>query len=172
MENLSATPLRAPKRGGRSITIMVVADVLNLEQDDLGLARLVVNDFVSRDEFGYDKYGQNLEARDGRPTVWDLYQELLDACQYAKKLIIEEDVPSGMEHIYYSLMALVRDTRKAIHNAYEREDAMDWGKKNDSGKEGHTQFDSEEWTRVPERDCEELRPGAVSGSSELFMDTD
>ena len=172
MENLAATPLRAPKRGGRSITIMVVADVLNMEQEDLELAKYIVNDFVSRDEMGFNKYGQNLETNDGRPTVWDLYQELLDACQYAKKLIIEQDVPSGMDHVYYSLMTLVRDTRKAIHNAYEREDAMEWGKKDDGKKERYDRPAAEKWTHAPERDREELRPGAVSGSSELSMDTD
>ncbi len=140
-ENLSATPLRAPGRGGRSVTILVVADVLNNEKEDMELARIIVNDFVARDLYGFEKYGQNLETNDGRPTVWDIYQELLDACQYSKKLIEEGDLLYGMENVYPTLMALTRITRKAI---LKSEEAINWSKPNDSDKKGNVRLVSEE----------------------------
>lgn len=114
MTDLTATPLRAPGRGGRSITILVAADVINGFADDPQITRVLVNDFVARDKYGYDKYGQNLECHDGRPTVWDLYQELLDGCQYNRKGIEEDSLPPGMEEVYPALLELTRITRKAI----------------------------------------------------------
>jgi len=136
MEDLVATPLRAPGRGGRSITILVAADVLNGEEEDMELARILVNDFVQRDAYGYDKYGQNLETNDGRPTIFDLYQELLDGCQYARKMIEEGKLLAGMENVYPTLMALTRITRKAILAVTESEEALIWEKPDDSDKLG------------------------------------
>jgi len=114
MSDMAATPLRAPGRGGRSITILVVSDVVNRFVDDPAIARVLVNDFVARDKYGYDKYDQNLETHDGRPTVWDLYQELLDGCQYNRKGIEEDSLPPGMEGVYPALLELTRITRRAI----------------------------------------------------------
>lgn len=80
----------APVRGGRSCTILVVNDVLNLSQSQSAID--VVHDLVARDEMGYKKYGQNLETNDGRDTAMDAYQELLDAAQYQRKLMEEVNV--------------------------------------------------------------------------------
>ena len=148
MSDLAATPLRAPGRGGRSVTILVAADVVNRFKDDPEMSRILVNDFVARDKYGYDKYGQNLETHDGRPTIWDLYQELLDGCQYNRKLIEEDAVPPGMDGVYWSLLELTLITRKAI---IEME-----GKKNetknfgDAGRDG-TDDPKEYSQRVPKR---------------------
>ncbi|MHC4302614.1 MAG: hypothetical protein ACYS7Y_35590, partial [Planctomycetota bacterium] len=107
MEDLTATPLRAPKRGGRSVTILVARDLLNLlVEDDPSMAHQLVEDISKRDEYGYDKYGQNLETHDGRPTIWDLYQELLDGDQYARKLIEEGNMPQEMACVYPTLLEL------------------------------------------------------------------
>jgi hypothetical protein len=135
MSDLTATPLRAPGRGGRSVTILVASDVLNRFDDDPAIARVLVNDFVARDEYGYDKYGQNLETHDGRPTVWDLYQELLDACQYSRKQLEEGSLLAGMESVYPTLLELTRITRIAIINAEGEKSAMEWEKP--SEKENH-----------------------------------
>jgi hypothetical protein len=129
MEDLTATPLRAPKRGGRSVTILVARDLLNLlVEDDPSMAHQLVEDISKRDEYGYDKYGQNLETHDGRPTIWDLYQELLDGDQYARKLIEEGNMPQEMACVYPTLLELTRIVRTAINNMEGREDAFDWSK--------------------------------------------
>jgi hypothetical protein len=129
MEDLTATPLRAPKRGGRSVTILVARDLLNLlVEDDPSMAHQLVEDISKRDEYGYDKYGQNLETHDGRPTIWDLYQELLDGDQYARKLIEEGNMPQEMACVYPTLLELTRIVRTAINNMEGREDALDWSK--------------------------------------------
>jgi hypothetical protein len=130
MENLIATPLRAPGRGGRSVTILVARDLLNMNiEDDPHMARQLVEDIIKRDEYGYAKYGQNLETHDGRPTIMDVYQELLDGVQYMRKLIEEGNLPGGeMAHVYPSLLELVRIVRSAINNLEGMEDALDWQK--------------------------------------------
>lgn len=139
MEDLTAVPLRAPNRGGRSVTVLVVADIMNSEEEDLELARVIANDFVKRDEYGYEKYGQNLETHDGRPTIWDLYQELLDACQYQRKLIEEGEMPVEMAPVYPTLLYLTRMTRKAIINKEGEAEALTWRKADEETEECDTE---------------------------------
>jgi len=139
--NLSATPLRAPGRGGRAVTTLVIGDVVNrFTDDEPSHTRQLVRDFIARDEYGYDKYGQNLEADDGRPTVWDLYQELLDGCQYARKQIEEKKLLPGMETVYPTLLEITLITRRAITNSMAEEDALDWGKPNEGKSLGDTEL--------------------------------
>lgn len=128
MEDLSAVPLRAPTRGGRSVTILVANDILGAFEDSPELAKTVVNDIVQRDEYGYKKYGQNLETHDGRPTIWDLYQELLDGVQYMRKLIEEGEMPTSMANVYPTLLELTKITRRAIINQDGAEEATNWSK--------------------------------------------
>jgi hypothetical protein len=129
MKDLTAVPLRAPKRGGRSVTILVARDLLNaFIEEDPNIAHQLVEDISKRDEFGYKKYGQNLETHDGRPTIWDLYQELLDGVQYARKQLEEGRMPEEMACVYPTLIELVRITRTAINNWEGFEDALDWKK--------------------------------------------
>lgn len=52
---------------------------------------LVMADIRERDAMGTRKYGQRLTPGDGRRTLVDLYQELLDAVVYARKLLAEEE---------------------------------------------------------------------------------
>jgi hypothetical protein len=52
---------------------------------------LVIEDMKARDEFGRQKYGGPLQPFDGRDNLADVYQELLDACVYMRKLIFERD---------------------------------------------------------------------------------
>lgn len=129
MKDLAAVPLRAPKRGGRSVTILVARDILNLLiEDDPTMAHRLVEDISKRDDYGYEKYNQNLEAHDGRPTIWDLYQELLDGVQYTRKLIEEGGLPGEMACVYPTLLELTRIVRTAINNMEGYEDALDWEK--------------------------------------------
>ncbi len=53
------------------------------------IADLVVKDLMARKAFGTKKYGEPLKAHNGRSALQDLYEELLDACQYIRQLIEE-----------------------------------------------------------------------------------
>jgi hypothetical protein len=52
---------------------------------------LVLDDMESRDREGRRKYGVPLQPHNGRDTLIDLYQELLDAVVYTRTLIYERD---------------------------------------------------------------------------------
>lgn len=66
-------PQPAPQPGRESVTRAVMADLLAREQQ------------------GIAKYGTTLQTYNGRDALVDLYQELLDACQYVKQLLRERD---------------------------------------------------------------------------------
>lgn len=52
---------------------------------------LVLEDIRVRDDFGAKKYGTRLQPHNGRDTLLDLYQEMLDAVVYLRQLIYERD---------------------------------------------------------------------------------
>lgn len=52
---------------------------------------LVIEDIKQRKKDGIKKYGTVLQPFNGRNSAIDLYQELIDAVQYCKQLIIERD---------------------------------------------------------------------------------
>jgi hypothetical protein len=52
---------------------------------------LVLADMQARDGEGRRKYGVPLQPHNGRDTLVDLYQELLDAAVYTRTLIYERD---------------------------------------------------------------------------------
>lgn len=90
-----ATDNPDPKRGGRSCTIVAVGHVLDWSiKSSRPVVMGLIRDLIARDAMGFERYGQNLETRDGRDTLADLYQEVLDALQYATKLKLEE--PGGL----------------------------------------------------------------------------
>ena len=154
MENLSATPLQPSQRGGRSITILVVADVLN-KYDDIELSKVIINDFVLRDAFGFEKHGQNLETHDGRPTKWDLYQELLDACQYARKDIEEGGTVGRL--VYEGLLRLTRVARKSILEGL--------GDSNDSNERTYVRISQQECGDDAQGNCQFVPHGGLRRSS-------
>ena len=49
----------------------------------------VIKDMNARNEFGKNKYGVALKPFNGRDSLLDIYEELLDAVVYIKNLIIE-----------------------------------------------------------------------------------
>ena len=56
----------------------------------------VLEDLRQRVEVkGMETYGRPLTTADGRDTLQDLYEELLDACVYIKKFIMERERFSG-----------------------------------------------------------------------------
>ena len=51
----------------------------------------VIDDLRERERVGFKKYGKELLPHDGRDSMQDLYEELLDAAQYIKKAMEERD---------------------------------------------------------------------------------
>lgn len=56
------------------------------------IADLVCVDIRRRKELGLSKYGTPLQARNGRDARMDLYEELLDAVQYLRQWIEEDNL--------------------------------------------------------------------------------
>ena len=52
---------------------------------------LVCDDMQARKTIGIQRYGRALQANNGRDGLRDHYEELLDACAYARQLIYERD---------------------------------------------------------------------------------
>jgi hypothetical protein len=52
---------------------------------------LVIQDMKQRDEFGAKKYNTHLQPNNGRDTLLDVYEELLDAVVYIRTLLFERD---------------------------------------------------------------------------------
>jgi hypothetical protein len=57
------------------------------------IADLVSNDIQERKRIGTERYGTPLQPFNGRNGLVDLYQELLDATQYIRQVIEEDDKP-------------------------------------------------------------------------------
>lgn len=60
-----------------------------MPNDNPSIHDLVIQDIADRKLFGFNKYGTYLQAGNGRKSLNDMYQELLDACCYCR-LLIEE----------------------------------------------------------------------------------
>lgn len=74
-QNSSHTDSTQPKpsAGGQSVT------------------EAVIQDFQTRRKYGIKKYGQELLTVDGRDTLIEIYQELMDAVVYTKKALMERE---------------------------------------------------------------------------------
>jgi hypothetical protein len=61
------------------------------EVDGPSMHDKLVEDILARKEFGLRKYGQPLRANNGRDTLRDAYEEVLDLAVYLRTLIAERD---------------------------------------------------------------------------------
>lgn len=59
--------------------------------DGQDIQSMVIADITARREVGIQRYGTALQANNGRDAMRDLYDELLDACCYAKQALVERD---------------------------------------------------------------------------------
>lgn len=50
---------------------------------------MVIEDIEARKAVGLERYGTLLQANNGRDSLQDLYEELLDAATYVRQLIEE-----------------------------------------------------------------------------------
>lgn len=57
----------------------------------LSIFEMIQADLEARNQKGLETYGKTLYAHDGRDSLWDLYEELLDAVVYCRKIIAERD---------------------------------------------------------------------------------
>lgn len=53
--------------------------------------KLVIEDIEERAEFGKNKYGTYLQANNGRDSLVDAYQEVLDLALYIKQALEEKN---------------------------------------------------------------------------------
>lgn len=63
----------------------------------------IAEDTEARIRLGEQKYGTRLKANNGRDAMLDLYQEVLDGCNYAEQLVIENKDDGSL---FKSLVAL------------------------------------------------------------------
>ena len=77
----ASTPEPAPENAGEPVTPALVAWIQAQGLDE-GTKRSVIAGVEERSAFGAEKYGQVLMSRDGRDSVNDAAQELIDALQY------------------------------------------------------------------------------------------
>ncbi len=64
------------------------------------VTELVIADLRVRTELGTVKYGEPLQTFNGRNALQDLYEELLDAAQYVKQRLLEDEaVLQGLDDI-------------------------------------------------------------------------
>lgn len=62
------------------------------ENNDLPyVADLVIADIEVRRKIGISRYGTALQPHNGRKTLQDIYEELLDAACYVRQRMFEED---------------------------------------------------------------------------------
>lgn len=59
----------------------------------------VLVDMRDRDRGGLERYGTRLQPFNGRDSLVDAYQELLDACVYLRTAIYEEQESEDREHL-------------------------------------------------------------------------
>jgi hypothetical protein len=67
----------------------------------------VREDLVARAEFGLKKYGTQLRTNNGRDTVNDLYQEVLDAIMYAMQARMEGKHAGTLVESFLTLAQLI-----------------------------------------------------------------
>lgn len=78
----------APLAGGREVMPVLLAWISENVTDAATRAALL-SGIAERDAFGRQKYGQPLLTGDGRRTAVEVWQDLLDALQYATKAEME-----------------------------------------------------------------------------------
>jgi len=64
---------------------------LPVANDNPAVWDLVLADMARRDKLGESRYGSRLQAHNGRDSLRDLYEELLDGAVYARQLMFERD---------------------------------------------------------------------------------
>jgi hypothetical protein len=109
----AATPEPKPVPNNHpAIADVVAAELVALHEP---MAREVATDVMARKAFGLAKYGTPLQPFNGRNTLNDLYQELVDAVKYARVALYEASYLKAQtreaEDIYESLRDLTIEVK-------------------------------------------------------------
>lgn len=65
---------------------------LPVRNDEPDIQSMVIDDIGKRRAVGIERYGTPLQPFNGRKSLRDLYEELLDAACYVKQRLVEEDL--------------------------------------------------------------------------------
>jgi hypothetical protein len=79
-------PVNTPERLGREGD----SQAMPVPNDSAHIHDLVAADLAARKALGVRRYGTPLQAGNGRDALQDMYEELLDACVYAKQRLMED----------------------------------------------------------------------------------
>lgn len=66
---------------------------LPLANDATDIQTQVIADIAERRQVGISRYGTALQPHNGRDSLRDLYEELLDGVMYVKQVMVERDQP-------------------------------------------------------------------------------
>lgn len=61
--------------------------------DELDIQSMVIEDIAARRKVGVQRYGTALQAHNGRDSLRDLYEELLDGVMYVRQVMEEREHP-------------------------------------------------------------------------------
>ena len=70
---------------------LVITDIRDHFQGFSPASGLVIADAQARDDIGRQRYGVPLTAFNGRDSLWDAYEEILDCCVYLKAALLETE---------------------------------------------------------------------------------
>jgi hypothetical protein len=85
--------------------------------DAQSVTRAVMADLAEREKHGIAKYGTTLQTFNGRNALVDLYQELIDATQYCRQLLMKEQ--GAANALKLAVEALEKITHTACYDPGE-----------------------------------------------------
>ena len=106
-------PMSIRKDGETAVWPTVWADVVKIPTT-YTTKRLVVADMQGRDQYGWEQYHGPLLTNDGKWSLKDLYQEILDACVYTKKALLEGRLDAGGVHTLSEIYAALLEQACAV----------------------------------------------------------
>ena len=80
----------------------------------IDVAPVVIADIEARIAAGKEKYGTLLQTHNGRSALWDLYQELIDACMYIRQRLLEEEQAGNAPKCEPPAIEKVVESTKAV----------------------------------------------------------
>jgi hypothetical protein len=96
---------------GPEVWPLVIADVEAVWPGEAG--PLLISDMRARDALGRERYGVPLQAGNGRDALRDLYEEVLDACAYARQA--QEEGVHHAERWAHEVVMLAARLRVALY---------------------------------------------------------
>ena len=79
----------------------------------IDVAPVVIADIEARMKAGKEKYGTLLQTHNGRSALWDLYQELIDACMYVRQRLLEEEMAGNAPECEPPVIVKVAESTEA-----------------------------------------------------------